>query len=363
MNELSGLLYDGVFEQPLWSTFLQTLRTRVNASYAGIFFRPIDSPQRSAVHLYSADQIHDAHFKQLARSSEDYDPLPYFRMAEGRTYRLLDLIDDTDPGHQRFLDNYIIPNGWEESRLIRVMEPSGVNAWLSISRDNSDFLPAESRLLTALAPHFRRTLRTHTALERERFRTAIAAEAMQRMDFGWLSLDSDGRVVETSPHALQMLNRNAGLKVDDKGKLTADKTRGFNKILSDTLNRFSTNPATQPRAIRVNYHPWLEMLLVPVQRRLDASAARPVAIAYLHGDNRAETDSLRQIVELFGILPSEARLALALGRGLSLSEAAIELGLTLGTARNYSKKIYAKMGARGQSDVIRFILTSVLALT
>ncbi|MBX9729195.1 MAG: LuxR C-terminal-related transcriptional regulator, partial [Sphingopyxis sp.] len=53
---------------------------------------------------------------------------------------------------------------------------------------------------------------------------------------------------------------------------------------------------------------------------------------------------------------------LALSRGMTIAEAADALGLTTETARNYSKKIYAKMGARGQSDVVRYILTSVLAL-
>ena len=69
-----------------------------------------------------------------------------------------------------------------------------------------------------------------------------------------------------------------------------------------------------------------------------------------------------QIAQLFGLRPSEARLALALSRGLSIADAAHALGLTLETARNYSKKIYAKTGTRGQSDLVRLILTSVLAL-
>ena len=38
------------------------------------------------------------------------------------------------------------------------------------------------------------------------------------------------------------------------------------------------------------------------------------------------------------------------------------MGISEATARNYPKRIYAKMGARGQADVVRFVLTSVLAL-
>jgi DNA-binding CsgD family transcriptional regulator len=88
----------------------------------------------------------------------------------------------------------------------------------------------------------------------------------------------------------------------------------------------------------------------------------PAVIAYLQGDSRSDADRHEQIAQLFGLLPSEARLALALSRGLTIAEAAEALGLTIETARNYSKKIYAKTGTRGQSDLVRLILTSVLAL-
>ena len=47
---------------------------------------------------------------------------------------------------------------------------------------------------------------------------------------------------------------------------------------------------------------------------------------------------------------------------MSIDEAAGEVGLTIETARNYSKKIYAKAGARGQPELVRNILVSVLAL-
>ncbi|MFM6831502.1 MAG: helix-turn-helix transcriptional regulator [Novosphingobium sp.] len=54
-------------------------------------------------------------------------------------------------------------------------------------------------------------------------------------------------------------------------------------------------------------------------------------------------------------------MALALSRGMTIAEAAVELGLTVGSARMYSKMIYAKTGARGLPDLVRIVLRSVLA--
>jgi DNA-binding CsgD family transcriptional regulator len=47
---------------------------------------------------------------------------------------------------------------------------------------------------------------------------------------------------------------------------------------------------------------------------------------------------------------------------MTLAEAATEFGLTIETARTYSKDLYEKTGARGQPDLVRIVLRSVLAV-
>jgi DNA-binding CsgD family transcriptional regulator len=104
------------------------------------------------------------------------------------------------------------------------------------------------------------------------------------------------------------------------------------------------------------------MLLVRATIRSGATRTAPSFVAYVHADKWTSADRCEQLGELFDLIPSEARLALALSRGMSIAEAAGELGLTVESARTYSKRIYAKTGARGQSDLVRFIHRSVLAI-
>jgi DNA-binding CsgD family transcriptional regulator len=88
----------------------------------------------------------------------------------------------------------------------------------------------------------------------------------------------------------------------------------------------------------------------------------PAVVAYIHSDTWSSADRCDQLAQLFDLIPCEARLALALSRGMSIAEAAVELGLTIESARTYSKRIYAKTAARGQVDLVRFIHRSVLAI-
>ena len=49
--------------------------------------------------------------------------------------------------------------------------------------------------------------------------------------------------------------------------------------------------------------------------------------------------------------------------GETIQDAGRRLRLTPETARNYSKRIYAKTGASGQADLVRMILTGLAPLS
>jgi DNA-binding CsgD family transcriptional regulator len=360
-DDLLLALYEGPFEEPLWHTFLDRLRARMNARFASIIFRPPDRPANSPVELFSGQRappdLHRLYHEELYKT----DPFLGFQLREGRVYSLPELFLDGDPDHVAFRRDVLEPSGIRYMRLMRVSEPSGISTSLGVGRERPDFTAAETALFSRIAPHFRISLRSHIALEREKMRASIAADVMRRLSFGWISLDINGCVVEITPEAQRIFKYGHGLRIARNGRLVATDPQTERK-LSAAIKAIASSPGERPRALSVSTDPWIEMLLAPVGRQGGGTAGTPVMIAYLQGDTQSESDRYEQIAELFGLLPSEARLALALSRGLTIAEAAESLGITVETARNYSKKIYAKMGARGQNDLIRYILTSVLAL-
>jgi len=361
-NDLLTAIYDGPVEQPLWSTFLERLRVRVGADYAGIIFRPPDRPMGNPIELFSGRRSPPEVRRLYREDFHERDPFPHFDLRPERVYALSELLDDRDPVHNAFMRDILIPSGMREMRIVKVLEPGGVAASLSISRNKPDFSAADSALLSALAQHLRRALRNYALLERERFRTSIASHAIRRLNFGWISLDARVKIIEADPNAERLLQQSGELRRGRQDRLIiADPV--MDRRLTETIRNFASEEMKRPRAIRASQDPWVDMLLVPVEARSRNAAATAVAVAYIQGDSRSAADGHEEIAELFGLLPSEARLALALSRGFSISEAAVELGITIETARSYSKKVYAKLGARGQADLVRFVLASVLALT
>jgi len=105
------------------------------------------------------------------------------------------------------------------------------------------------------------------------------------------------------------------------------------------------------------------MLLLPFRSRPLTGLIMPAALALWRP--AARTSNPRRIALLgtvFGFTASEARFAHALLDGSSIAEAAQTLGLTLQTARQYSKQLYSKAGVRGHADLVGRMMTSVVSL-
>lgn len=320
--ELLVPLNEGVFEQPMWHTFLARLRQVSGADATAILL----TSGKDTVRLASGDTG---------------DPAP-----DGAFMR---------PGRVYSGDELEVA----DSHAIRIVQGDGLSAVLWVKGGESG--ASTAALLLALAPHFSVALRVLAGLERERARSAMSAQAFARLDFGWISLDAKGRIVDSDAQAERML-RESGLLVRGAYHRLVPSDPAVDRQLTALLKEFAANSRARPRAINLSHDPWIDILVAPLRLEALAAGKEAVAAIYLRGDRTSSADRAEQLVDLFDLTPSEARMAWSMAQGLSIAEAAEEHGLTIETARNYSKKIYAKTGARGQVDLVRHVLTGVLAL-
>ncbi|HEX4376150.1 MAG TPA: sigma factor-like helix-turn-helix DNA-binding protein [Steroidobacteraceae bacterium] len=360
-DDLLLLLLDGVFETPPWTGFLNELRRRTSADYASLIFRPPGLASNTVFHLFSGKRS-PVVVQQLYRASfyKD-DPTPYHQMAEGQVYTLDELLNRDDPRHKAYREQVVVPSGMNQLRMLRVQEASGVSAWLTITRRQTDFSREQADLLSVVGPYLRSVLRSFVASERDRVNAVLATDAIHRLSCGWITLEKTGRILGADALGQHVLKHSGVLRRDRRGYLRAILPDGeFD--LSQILTELTTSPAPQARAVVLSRDPWFDMLLVPANASSTSATSVPAAVAYVQRESSFATDRCEQLRQLFNLLPSESRLALALSRGMSLAEAAQDLGLTLQTVRTYSKKLYAKMGARGQADLVRFVHRSVLRI-
>ncbi|MBB5685954.1 helix-turn-helix transcriptional regulator [Sphingobium boeckii] len=358
-DRLVAALFDGVAETPLWKTFLEQLRSLTGADFATLIFNPPGRPMDDALQLLSAESATAVSGRFIPTQAAPAPRMP--SQAEGRPYALPELLEIYTPAEVDYYCEILDRNKISAIRQMRVREKTGVDAWLTIARQNADFSESDDALLVRIAPLLRGVLQLYVAMERERFAASLTAEAVRRLQFGWISLGPDGHIIDCDQQGALVLDNSQVLSRNSSGKLMASP-RKLEREIYAALERIVQIPSSRPRAMTLNREPWLDMLLVPAGRSTATSRHEACAIAYVHGDNWHASDRHEQLGELFGLSPRESRLALAISRGMNLTEAAAEFGLTVTTARTYSKSIYSKTGARGLPDLVRIVMRSVLAI-
>ena len=358
-TDLLTALHEGVLESPLWSTFLNRLRNRTQSDYAAIIYRSGDGPPEVAEFdqkpgLGDLKQRYREEFHRL-------DPLTHHPMRLNRVYALDELRDANSTNHQRFIGQFIAPTTVRYARMAKVSELGGYAGWIVIARADEDFDASEGALLSALAPHIAIALRNFVAIGRERLRADISGDAIQRLNFGWITLDVGGHIIDYDDQADRLLRKSAALRKTAAGRLVPVSRQAEGK-LAQILRQVSGGHPVRSQAIHLSDEPWLDMLVAPIRDQTFARSKAPVLVAYVHGEERPSAEREDQLMGLFGLTRQEARLAIALSHGRSIAQSSKDLGLTLETMRLYSKRIYAKTGTTGQADLVRLVLASVVAL-
>lgn len=359
-TELLVPLHEGMFEKPMWDTFLQRLKHVSGCDIASLLVHSPDST--SALQLSAGANSRPPLIQKLFdQRFAGKEPLQTRSMREGRVYTLEELLEHGDERQNTFAREVLYPLGLPHLRSVRLSDPSGLDAWLVLS-SYENISASVSALMTALLPHLRVALRVLARLEDERARASMTAGAFSHIDFGWIAVDRRCHVVDMDDQAERFLGRSNALRQGPYGRLSP-ASPAIDRELTALVKSYSEHPHARPRAVNLSQDPWVDILVSPVRVASLSMGGKAVAVVYLRGDQSSSADRCQQLIDVFKLSQSEARFAWSIAQGISIADAAEKHGLTIETARNYSKKIYAKTGARGQVDFMRRVLTSVVALT
>lgn len=104
---------------------------------------------------------------------------------------------------------------------------------------------------------------------------------------------------------------------------------------------------------------WMNRLIPHIERAFSIGGALEINLAPAPQSASVRSADPLLLQTQFKLTPSQARLAALLHDGVSVKQAASQLGITEGTARQYLRRIFAKTGANRQIDLIREIAWAV----
>ncbi len=344
-SELLHPLYAGVHDNPPWPLFLARLRAQTQADRVLLIIRPDDFSGPTSLFQSTAAGFGPIELDRFAQALSH----PINALRPGRVYALDEL---------RSLESTVVAARQgtalaaleiAHARIMR-LRSGETNTWAVLLHHRTDFRAADSALLSALAPHLDSAVDTRRRLEALTARAAMAEQALALLGIDQAALDSSGRPVA----------------VPAEGESVRAALRGAR--VAATLQSACSAVANRPSGTRILIRSGTDetgapILVRPAPASPEGTLRPPQAIAVVRTDDREELAAGAQLLtEIHGLSPREAMLAQHLSRGTSLVEAGRAAGLTPESARNYSKRIYARTGTTGQADLVRLILTGLAPL-
>lgn len=358
-RELFLPLIEGIHESPPWGVFLRNLVARMVARRALMVITLANATAAQApsvIHVVAPRAAHEGpiDFRRL----EALRLHPHGALRAGRVYALDEMLDYDDHAQLARQRAALTEMGIRYGRWLRVSAGGAADAWLLLVREREDFNGSAVAVLDAVAAHLAAALRTLSALIDQRLQTALATAALGRQGVGQLAFDGDGRVMAADSIAEQALTLvpEPGGRPGRRLHLRTEATRQ----LEAACAALTADPHALPQVIRIDDSRDFDLLLRRCDLTLTEPSARPAVIGVLREATREPPRAaIRILASRHGLSANEAALAHGLSLGESLAEAGARLHLTEETARNYSKRIYAKTGARGQADLVRIVLTGL----
>lgn len=317
-------LFRGLLDDAPWDIFLTRLLARTGADRVHLFETDGDAAPRwhrrlAASGLAATDGA--AELRAVGGPDPSLRPNRVYALEELHTFA---------PVERAAQSAALAAAEIADARLMRI--GAGARApWLVLLAAQVTFGAADSALMTRLAPAIAIATAQIEQLRLLRLRAEAAEQAVAALGIAQAVLGEDGAVL-VADQRWQML-RPQGLAPGEV--LTA-------------------GPADAPQLARLSDGTAMMLRPLPQARAILATLRAPPA--------PLPQGAAAALAGLLGLSPREAALAVLLAEGRALIEAGRALRLTDETTRNYSKRIYAKTGAKGQGDLVRIVLTSLAPL-
>jgi DNA-binding CsgD family transcriptional regulator/PAS domain-containing protein len=292
---------------------------------------------------------------------------PFVNQPLDRVFAVDDIMSSTEWEHTAYFKTFCGPNDVYHVMGADISTPDGGKVRFRITRPkrSPNFSAQERALCAMFLPHLRRALQLHNLLDRSESLSELYSQAIGRLSVATLVLDESGSVLQVNPVAQEILARSDGLKLVG-GRLEATYPSDNRELQRLIRGAFVPDAPKGAEAMSVTRPSGLVNLGVVVESipSLDwaEEKGQPAAMVYIRDAASKSLASEAVTKQLFNLTKAETALAMELTNGLSLEEAAEALNIRRNTARAHLRSIFSKTGVRRQTELVRILLNSVVAL-
>ena len=207
-----------------------------------------------------------------------------------------------------------------------------------------------SKSVRLLLPHFERAMRLQLRLRAADIQANSATEALDRLTVGIILVDRHAQVVVANRAAEVLLAQADGIGVNASGLCAASpsSTSTLRRMIASAADR--TRLAGRGGALKLD-RPSMRRPLLVRAAPLGAAAGiswipepRPAVMVLVSDPECSRDTSSDELRALYGLTPTEAAVAAAVGEGRGVKEAADALGIAPTTLRWHLQRVFEKTG-------------------
>jgi DNA-binding CsgD family transcriptional regulator/PAS domain-containing protein len=361
---LIELVYSAVSDSSLWPLVLERISDAIHGEQT-LFFSPLqESGQPPALcSSRTAPEVlplYLEHYHSVNPLTEPCDNM--FR--DGMVRYSHWAVPDSEYEHSEFFNDFMAPLKMHYSCGLKIPLDCGSPAYLASQRakEQGPFEEHECGVLQTVMPHLQRALTLHVQFTQMRS-TALGLErALDVFNHAVFGLDRKGQLIFANSQAEAILSAGVGLSARNR-RLSASilhEDHRLQRLLVDAAATGSGSgafPGGSMLVARKSGKSALRVTVTPFSSSLPGRSLQLAALVFVSDPAQNTQPRGATLRALFGLTPSEMRVADLLLQGLEVREVAERLGLTLETGRFHVKRILSKAGVRRQTDFMRLMLS------
>lgn len=230
------------------------------------------------------------------------------------------------------------------------------------NRSHGAFERAHLRAVSHIIPHMQRAIQMTLLLDALSVRAYALEAAWDRLVFGVLFLDGDGRILWANRAGERMLAKQDG--ICGRGRSLLAAANGANarlqQLIGEAARTANGDGLCNGGAIliprRLPAQP-LSLTVSPLRTERSQIATggitAPAVLVFVNDPDLAPTIPVALLQQIYNLTERETRLAVLLLEGLDLHEISERMAVSIYTVRTHLRHLFEKTNTRRQAELIR----------
>jgi len=357
-DKLLDLIYDAATEHELWRTVLTEIADLTGSEGGILFGQSIGARQ---VYFDFNGRLNEE-CNSAYKKDHVLNPWNLGMQSQpvGRVVFSDEIVSLPSLRTTAFYDEVLRPQDVDHNAMAALAAKDGFQAAFNICRTarQGPFGSEERRILEWLMPHLRRSVRLGFRLDAYRALQQSAFDVLDRVSVGVIVLDRRQRITYLN-EAARALEANGPLVFHNSslGVLSPSHSQRLGELIRASLLGAPAGAMSLPKAGDGGI---LTILVSSVRgqdvaRFADLDMPDAAVLVFVIDPINQNGVPADWVMDAYGLTRAEAKVALAASSGITVSEAARQLGLSQNTIKTHLRKVFAKTGTGRQSELARLI--------